>query len=186
MFVRQSEMIALEPNMSLAYWLEPAQAARDFFAAAIAELAARFDAPLFEPHVTVYAGRKGDENPEEMLRGALANCEPFRLSVRDIQCSDEFTKTVFVQFEPSPELLRLNRALQQGSTLHDEYQLNPHLSLIYKEMTLEARVDVATSVRVPFTEVLFDSAKAIVCATPIRLRADVEAWRVVAAQRLTK
>src|ERR1700731_2516080 len=139
MFVRQSEMIALEPNMSLAYWLEPAQAARDFFAAAIAELAARFDAPLFEPHVTVYAGRKGDENPEEMLRGALANCEPFRLSVRDIQCSDEFTKTVFVQFEPSPELLRLNRALQQGSTLHDEYQLNPHLSLIYKEMTLQLR-----------------------------------------------
>jgi hypothetical protein len=179
-------MTAREPNTILAYWLVPAEPARDFFASTIAELASRFDAPLFEPHVTVYASMKGEENPEEVLSGALAGCEPFRLSVRDIQCSDEFTKTVFVQFEPSPPLLRLSRALQQASALHDEYQLNPHLSLIYKKMTQDARIDVATSVRVTFTEVLFDSAKAIVCPTPIKSREDVEAWRVVAAQTLTE
>ena len=86
----------------MAYWLLPAEQERTFFASMMAELASRFDAPLFEPHLTVYASRKGDENPEKVLSGALAGCEPFRLSVRDIQCSDEFTKTVFVQFEPSP------------------------------------------------------------------------------------
>src|SRR5438105_3465910 len=117
-------MTACASDAFLAYWLIPAGQARDFFVSTIAELAVRFDAPLFEPHVTVYASAKGNENPEEVLRGALAGCEPFRLSVRDIQCSDEFTKTVFVQFEPSPELLRLNRALQQASAFHDEYELN--------------------------------------------------------------
>jgi hypothetical protein len=106
--------------------------------------------------------------------------------IRDIQCSDEFTKTVFVQFEPSPSLSRLSRALQQASALQDEYELNPHLSLIYKKMTREARMEVASSVRVPFTEVLFDSAKAIVCPTSIKSRADVESWMVVATQSLTK
>ena len=85
-----------------------------------------------------------------------------------------------------PALLRLNRALQQASALHDEYKLSPHLSLIYKKMTPEARIEVATSIRVPFTEVLFDSAKAIVCPTPIRSHTDVEAWRVVATQSLMK
>ena len=186
MRARQSGMTVQEPNAILAYWLVPAEPARGFFASSIADLGARFDAPRFEPHLTVYASRKGDENPGEVLRDALAGCEPFRLSVRDIQCSDEFTKTVFVQFEPSPELLRLNRALQQASALHDEYELNPHLSLIYKNMTPEARIEVAAAVRVPFAEVLFDSAKAIVCPTPIRSRADVEAWRVVAEQTLTQ
>ena len=179
-------MTTRESDTILAYWLVPAQPAWNFFAAAIAELAARFDAPRFEPHVTVYATRTEGENPGEVLSGALAGCEPLRLLIRDIQCSDEFTKTVFVQFEPSAELLRLNRALQEASTLHDKYQLNPHLSLIYKKMTPDARIEVATSVRVPFTVALFDSAKAIVCPTPIRSRADVEAWRIVAAQSLTK
>src|SRR5437660_6136883 len=176
MYTRQSGMTVREPNVILAYWLVPAEPVRQFFASTIAELAFRLDAPRFEPHVTVYVSRTGDENPEEVLRGALAGCEAFRLSVRDVRCSDEFTKTVFVQFEPSATLARLSRVLQQASALHDEYELNPHLSLIYKEMTREARIEIATSVRVPFTEVLFDSAKVIVCPTPIRSRADVEAW----------
>jgi 2'-5' RNA ligase len=179
-------MMARRSNALLAYWLVPAAPAGSFFVSRIAEFAARFDAPPFEPHVTIYASRKGGEDPEGVLSGALADCEPFRLSVRDIQCSDEFTKTVFVQLEPSPELLRLNRAFQQASALHHEYDLNPHLSLIYKKMTREARIEVATSVRVPFTEVLFDSVKAVVCPTPIRSRADVESWRVVATQSLAK
>ena len=83
-------------------------------------------------------------------------------------------------------LSRLSGALQQASALHDEYQLNPHLSLIYKEMTPEARADVAASITLPFTEVTFDCAKAIVCPRSIRSREDVENWRVVASQRLTK
>ena len=87
---------------------------------------------------------------------------------------------------PSATLARLSRVLQQASALHDEYELNPHLSLIYKEMTREARIEIATSVRVPFTEVLFDSAKVIVCPTPIRSRADVEAWRVMATQKFNE
>jgi hypothetical protein len=179
-------MTAREANAVLAYWLVPAERAGNFFASTIAELAARLDAPVFEPHLTVYASRKGKEDPKEVLSSALANCGPFRLSVRDIQCSDEFTKTVFVRFEASAQLSRLSRALQHASALPDEYQLNPHLSLIYKEMTPETRVEVAASIQVPFTEVLFDSAKAVVCPTPIQSREDVEAWRVLATQRLAK
>jgi len=34
-------------------WLIPAETARSFFMSTIGELAARFDAPLFEPHVTI-------------------------------------------------------------------------------------------------------------------------------------
>jgi hypothetical protein len=136
--------------------------------------------------VTIYATRKGDKNPKEVLNGALATCEPFHLSVRDIECSNEFTKTVFVQFEPSQSLSRLSNAFKQASATHDEYELNPHLSLIYKKMAPEVKSKVAASVRLPFKEVLFDSVKAIVSPKPVRSREDVEAWRVVAAQTLRK
>jgi 2'-5' RNA ligase len=186
MLNRQLEMTARELKTTPAYWLIPTEPAHKFFSSTIADLAARYGAPVFEPHVTVYASRKGEENPEETLSSALARCEPFRLSVRDIQCSDEFTKTVFVRFEANAQLSRLSRALQRASTSRDEYQLDPHLSLIYKEMTPEMRVKVAASIQLPFTEILFNSAKAIVCPTVIRSRKDVEAWRVVATQRLAK
>ncbi len=64
-------MRAPEPKTIVAYWLTPAEPARSFFASTIAELAARFDAPSFEPHVTIYAGEKGDDNPAEVLSHAL-------------------------------------------------------------------------------------------------------------------
>lgn len=177
-------MTARGPKAIVAYWLIPAEPARSFFASTIAELCARFDAPVFEPHVTIYAAAKGDEIPAKVLSHALTDRHPFRLAVRNIQYSDEFTKTVFVQFEPSPPLSRLSRVLQEASGGPDAYQLNPHLSLIYKKMNRSARIELAASIRLPFTEVLFDSAKAVICPARIETCRDVEAWRVAAVQRL--
>lgn len=168
----------------MAYWLIPAEPMRRFLAGTIAELAARFDAPLFEPHVTIYATRIGDDDPAEVLARALSNCSSVPLSVRGIQCSDEFVKTVFLEFEPSPPLAKLSRTLQQASTLQDEYRLNPHLSLIYKTMPPSVKMEVAASVSVPFAEVLFDSAKAVSGPAQVRSRQEVEAWLVEAEQRL--
>lgn len=177
-------MRASGAETSVAYWLIPAEPTYRFLAATIAELAARFDAPLFEPHVTIYAARMGNDNPVEVLTRALSNCHSFRLSVRDIQCSGEFVRTVFIQFEPSPQLAKLSRMLQQASASHDEYQLNPHLSLIYKTVPSSVRMEVTESVSLPFTEVLFDSVKAVSSPAQVRSRQDVEAWRVETEQKL--
>ena len=70
MLARQSEMTAREPKAIVAYWVTPAEPTRSFFASTIAELAARFDAPLFEPHVTIYATREGEDIPGEVLSRA--------------------------------------------------------------------------------------------------------------------
>jgi len=179
-------MDAISGRQTLAYWLTPAEPARSFFAAKIAELATRFDAPVFEPHVTVYAAGMENDIPAQVLSRALANCDSFRLSIRNIQYSDKFTKTLFVQFEPSPSLSALSHAFQQASDLHDEYELNPHLSLIYKTMTRSAKIEAAASVSLPFTRVLLDSAKAVICPARIESRRDVEAWRVAAVERVTE
>lgn len=175
-----------EPRTIAAYWLVPAEPAKSFLASTIADLATRFDAPLFEPHVTIYAGAQRDENADQVLIRALGGTRRIRLSVRDIQYSDEFTKTVFVQFEPNPTLSHLCRALQQASASPDEYHLNPHLSLIYQKLSLSAKIDLAASIRLPFADVLFDSAKAIISPARVESRDDVEAWRVAAAQTLLK
>jgi len=169
-----------EAREILTCWLIPAEPARSYFASLIRDLAARFDAPIFEPHLTIYVTKAEFGNAGELLQRALTGGKPYRLAITGIDFSEEFTKTLFVQFQSNEELTALSASLFQN-----EYQLNPHLSLIYKTMPCETKSEIATSLSLPFDEVLFDSVKAVISPAQIKSREDVEAWRVVAPQSLT-
>jgi hypothetical protein len=168
----------------LTYWLTSAEPARSHFASLIGDLAARFDAPVFEPHLTVYVAQPANENAGEVLERALADCKPYRLSISGIDFSEEFTKTLFVQFENNDELAALNAKFRSASASQRHYELNPHLSLIYKTMPRETKEEIARSLSLPFSEVVFDGAKAVISPAKIESREDVEAWRVVATRQL--
>jgi 2'-5' RNA ligase len=169
----------------LTYWMIPAEPARSHFASVIRDLAARFDAPVFEPHMTVHATTLGKEDGAAVLEQVVADCPEYSLRLSGVGHSDEYTKTVFVQFHPSEALSRLSVNFREASSLKDEYELNPHVSLIYKTMPPEMKAEIAHSVRLPFEEVRFDSAWAVISPADIKSREDVEAWRVVATQKLT-
>ena len=160
----------------VACWLMPAEPEAGVFRSIVADLAAEFDAPVFEPHLTIYAGaiEAGD-----VLDGFARKSEPISLCIESVQSSELFTKTVFAQFEPSAALTGLSSAFRRESRGQDEYDLNPHRSLIYKTMAAEARERIASEVSLPFAEVRFDAIQVVACPIPIRTRADVEAWRVL-------
>ena len=186
MFVRESEVSAQSRQQIVAYWLMPAEPARTYFVSLIADLAARFDASVFEPHLTIYVTTAGSEKADEVIQRVFADCGPYRLVISGTAYSDEFTKTVFVEFQPNEELIRLSGNFRRASAGQDEYQLNPHLSLIYKTMSRATKEEIATSLRFPFDEVLFDSAKAVISPADIKSREDVESWRVLAVQSLNE
>jgi 2'-5' RNA ligase len=173
-------------NKILTYWLVPAEPARSHFRSLIQDLARRFDAPIFEPHVTLYVTEPGNENPADVLKEAFRNIKPPSLSITAINYSDEFTKTLFIAFRPDELLARLNGKLRASSTSQPEYQLNPHLSLIYKTMAPETQMQLANSLRLPFDDVRFDLAKAVISPAKIESRTDVEAWRVVAEESFAR
>jgi len=170
----------------LTYWLIPAEPARSHFASVISDLAARFDAPIFEPHMTVYATTMGNEDGAALLEQVVADCRTYSLSISGIGYSDEFTKTAFVQFHPSGALSRLSANFREASSIKDEYQLNPHLSLIYKTMPPSRKAEIASSVSLPFEEVLFDSAWAVISPADIKSREDVQAWRIAGTLKLAE
>jgi 2'-5' RNA ligase len=172
-------------ELLLAYWLIPAEPALRHFASLITELATRFDAPVFEPHLTLYATRAADEKPAEVIETAFAHLGPPPLLIAGVRSSDEFTKTLFVQFHPDAALKKFSEKLQATSRARRDYELNPHLSLLYKDMDTEAKLRLAVSIALPFTEVIFDSVKAVICPATISSGKDIEAWRVVAERKLT-
>jgi Cyclic phosphodiesterase-like protein len=170
----------------VAYWLCPAEPARRYLAALIGELAARFDAVAFEPHVTIYATSAEGEQPGRTLAEVVPGHQQYRLAVLGLECSDKFTKTLFVQFAPHPELARCSEDLRRASVSKNDYDLNPHLSLLYKMMNPEAKRELTDSIALPFSEIIFDTVKAVICPAKIESPGDVEMWRVVAEEKLER
>lgn len=168
----------------IAYWLIPAEPAHRFFQRLIEDLARRYGAPLLEPHVTIHVGANYPDAAEKALSRIAREWQPIHLKALRIGHSDEFIKTLFVQFAPNRKLRQLNAIIRNAVQDSSHYELKPHLSLIYKYMPATARRELADSIKVPFPEVIFDSLKAIRCISPTRSRADVDAWRLVATKRL--
>jgi len=156
-------------STAIAYWLIPTEPTRRFLAKLIADLARRYDAPVFEPQI---------------VSQVATVCGPIQLKTLDAQHSSEFTKTLFVQLALNANLQRLSELIRQRSPRSSHYHLNPHISLLYRRMSLAARRELARSIRLPFSEVVFDSVCAVRCASPTRNRAEVEAWRVIATKSL--
>jgi 2'-5' RNA ligase len=163
----------------VAHWLIPAEPAHGFFQDLINDLARRYDAPVFEPHVTIYVGADSTDAVDTTLSKAARDCEPIVLQVLEVSHSDEFVKTLFVEFGLNSKLRQLNQVICSAAQNPSDYDLKPHLSLLYKRTSVQKRRALARSIEVPFSQVLFDSLKAVRCISPTQSRADVEAWRVV-------
>ena len=118
---------------AIAYWLIPAEPARSFFEKKIVDLARRYNAPVFEPHMTLYVGSARVE-AEEVIAKAVSGCRFAQAKVLKVCESDEFIETLFVQFAPDRKLQQLYEMIRDAAQDSSDYQLNPHLSLLYKKM----------------------------------------------------
>ena len=168
----------------IAYWLIPSEPARSFFLRIVNDLARRYDAPVFEPHVTVYVGADQADAAAKALEKVAIECELVRLTPLRIDQSAEFIKTLFVQFAMTAELGKINDIIRHAANDSSQYELKPHLSLLYKSLAAATRSELAASIKVPFSEILFDSLQAIRCVSPTQTGADVEAWELMASRIL--
>jgi hypothetical protein len=168
----------------IAYWLMPAAPMREYFTTLITDLAQRFDAPRFDGHVSIYMEDVSRRHAARVLDELAADFSPMAMSIAGVRYSEEFFKTVFVQFFASAALTRLSEAIQSRSAEVSGYHVDPHLSLIYKAMTAEEKNRLAASLRLPFDEVIFDSVAAVNVPNQAKTRAGVESWEKVAERRL--
>jgi len=169
----------------IAYWLIPAEPAHSFFQRIINDLVRRYDAPVFEPHVTIHVGADRADSAKNALGHAGRKCKRFGLTPLGTDQSDEFIKTLFVQFAMSVELRKTDDIIRAAVNDSLQYELNPHLSLLYKNLAATARRELAASISIPLSGVSFDAIKAVRCISPAQSRADVEAWHVVATAFLS-
>ena len=131
--------------------------------------------------MTIHVAADRADTATNALGDAARECKLSRLTPLGIDQSDEFIKALFVQFAMSAELRKINNLIREAANDSSQYELNPHLSLLYKNLAAPTRCELAASINVPFAEVTFDAIKAVRCVSPAESGADVEAWHVVAA-----
>jgi hypothetical protein len=183
--VRSDSFAVKDDAQLLAFWLTPAEPGRGFFHSVVDDLAARYDAPVFEPHLTLFStgfDHAFDFAPLEQIPMP----HEIELKIDSVQHSDRYTKTLFVRFPPSAELMVLRRDLAKaaGQELPEDY--DPHVSLIYKEISPNERSDLAGSIEFPFEFVRFDAVKAISSPAKIESGAEVKAWRSLWERKFAK
>jgi cyclic phosphodiesterase-like protein len=167
------------------YWLIPAKPERELFRKIIRILAKEFKAPRFEPHLTFFATSPKDRKATGRILKRL-KAIPIRLEIRDISSSAKFTKTLFVRFKSSAALEKLIDSLaSQLANPRVKPRPDLHVSLLYKKMKASLKKELASMIKLPFREVVFDSIKAMRCVSPITTRANVKAWRQIGTRRLT-
>lgn len=168
-------------------FLVPSRNDRRWAEGVIAELAARYDAPPFEPHVTVYGGSYTGESELEPVRRALAEAaaatDPITLRVTGLGVTEEYFKTLFVAFEEEPSLRRLHEMVKGAVVRDSGYELVPHLSLLYADMPLEAKEIAASTVFLDREEMRFDEVK-IVAPDPVTGWSDARRWQTLFRVRL--
>lgn len=180
--------------MQIAYWLIPAEPFLSIARETIARLAAELDAPVFEPHVTMFAARCSSDDivreADDLLQRAIGVLKtadkftPITLLPTDIHSSPIFTKTLFIEFAPHDSLSQWTEALRMASGNRSDYQLQPHLSLLYKHLSEIERQRIIRELSPPLDPVLFDRVQAVCVPDQIESPEDVKGWNVIASVAL--
>jgi 2'-5' RNA ligase len=169
---------------ALLYWLIPAEPTRELFCELIRILANEFNAPRFEPHLTLLVTAEDRHSAKRIL--AQIDASPSQLRLREISFSPKFTKTLFVRFSSNNALEKLIVDLRGAMRSRGKVVRDPHVSLLYKKIPMTVKRELASMISLPFRDVVFDSIKAVRCYLPVRDHADVEAWRTVAVKSLER
>ncbi|MBA2350392.1 MAG: hypothetical protein M3Q32_02600 [Pseudomonadota bacterium] len=163
-------------ELPIAFWLIPAQPRLDQFRALISSLAREYDAPVFEPHITLHLGlRTARDDIAELLQGVAATSEPITLVAGNTSHSDALFKTLFVEFGDS-ELRALHCQSQAGLERFSEYALAPHLSLLYKEVPAGSRAALAERHAYAGQRIVFDTIAAVRPAAGQSDWSEIQRW----------
>lgn len=123
-------------SLQVSIWLLPKDSESESLSRVIKSLAQKFDSPLFEPHVTLYSVKIPAENLislKENLKNRVKDFDSLTLNLLGIGQNGALFKTLYLQLQNSKELNNLYEIIRTVLGKYGDYEIDPHLSLLYKE-----------------------------------------------------
>jgi 2'-5' RNA ligase len=160
-------------------WLLPAEPVRSALRTTVRNLASKYESADFEPHVTLYSGETTDEAITLAASEVFKQHLPLTLNPVRIAHSDIYHKTFFIQFSATPQLTLAAAVAKTGFPPHCNYELDPHLSMLYAKVSESVRTTLSQSVHLPMSAITFDAVRAIESEVPLSSPEQVRRWRTI-------
>ena len=130
-------------------WLIPAPADAQYLQGIINNLAATYQAPVFNTHCTLYSPTDLPAlEIKKILEQSANNMESFYVKKATISHTENIWKTIFIELLKSPELEQLQQAVIRQFPKVQPYEFLPHISLIYKEIPDKKKEDIIRNLQV--------------------------------------
>ena len=139
----------------------------------------QFDAVEFEPHVTLHSAPSDDAEARAIVARISRQFPPIHLIPNGLEHTEIYTKTLFMQFDESIVARQMSEIATNGFSRPSNYQLNPHLSLLYKKLPRAKQQDLCRSLKVPTGAYRFDRIRILETEVPIEDAGPVRGWRTV-------
>jgi len=165
--------------------LIPTKSDQKYLDQIISSLAKKYRAYIFIPHLTVYGVLRGPkEEIGKAVDYAFKAISKFSIKADKLDHSEVFSKTLFIQFEMNNALLEIYNKLRLKLKKYlidcKEYDLNPHISLIYKHgIPNKEKEEIIRSTKMK-NEFVFDRCSIISATKPIEKEEDVKDFEITA------
>ena len=166
---------AMTSQQAVSYWLMPCLQAHDDFEALSKQACRGLQGCTLPPHITLYSDHLDNAaNAVDRLSQVAEGCKPVELSPTAIEAGSLFTKSLILHFAAGDELIHWFMQLRRQSPNRLDYQLKPHLSLLYSSETLSAKQAMAAQLTLP-APALFNRLAVAVHPLTISTDADIAA-----------
>ena len=122
---------------------------KEYLTQIISKLSNQYGSQFFTPHVTVYGLVDTSlEELDEIILNSIEGIKSFNIEKNIISFSDDFWKTLFIEFKPNDNMLEINKNLTQHLSKFAKYEFKPHASLIYKEMSNDEKQKLSETIQI--------------------------------------
>ena len=137
--------------MDYAIWLRPPEPLYSQIKKVIDDLAVKYSAPQFEPHMTLQlAVNKDLSEVKEKVNKLAETISSIELSLGPISFSTTYFQSVFIRVNSTASLMQLN--LDAKKILGEENSVfMPHISLLYGDHDMATREKVSEEINLPTT-----------------------------------
>jgi len=166
-------------------FLTPSEPDFAYLANLIRELCGKHGGRLFEPHVTLYSGDLRDLDAlKRVVSASVHGVRPFALNVRGVDCREEYFRSLFIEFEDNPAPAEINARIRDGLGNESGYELFPHLSLLYSDMSLCGKTALTKNLVLGVSRIRFDRVKIVSPGNREEGWRDTSQWRTLFHARL--
>ncbi len=124
-------------------WLIPDEKDEKELAKIIEDLAERYNSPVFIPHLTLLGNTMINfEDLKSIVDEVFEDKKPFTIKKTRLNQSEQFFKTVFIEFELDENLKNFFELLSIKADKRNTEKFKPHISLIYKIMPKDEKLRI--------------------------------------------